>query len=62
MLALKGFVADTAHKAPLHVSGSTAAVLGQGREGMTLGALRSVVNVLDAHATMLVELFGCKVD
>ena len=61
VLALDGFMADAAQEALLRMSGS-AAVVGEGRERVTLGALRRVVDVLGAHAAVLVQPFGCKVD
>ena len=61
VLALDGFMADAAQEALLRMSGS-AAVVREGREQVTFGALRRVVNVLGAHAAILVQPFGCNVD
>ena len=61
VFAPDGFMADAAQEALLRMSGSTA-VVGEGRERVTLGALRRVVNVLGAHAAVLVQPFGCNVD
>jgi hypothetical protein len=62
VLVLNGFMADAAHDAPLRASGSAAAVVGEWRKRVTLGALRGVIDVLGAHAAMFVQPFGCKVD